>query len=127
MGWGFLPVPRPGLIYDLMANKHRGEAERPDDVVYLNGRREAITTLVIWAVFGLYTLTYCYLNGYDRDPEEIETVLGIPDWVFWGVFAPWVVAIPVSWWFAFVVMKDDELGEEGDESARVTDTEVGDV
>ncbi len=103
------------------------EAERPDDPVYLNGRREAITTLVIWAVFGIYTLTYCYLNGYVCDPATIGTVFGVPDWVFWGVFVPWVAAIPVSCWFAFVVMKDDPLGDEGDENAHPAASEGDDV
>jgi hypothetical protein len=61
------------------------------DPVFVNSRREALIILGLFAVALIYTVTYCYLCGYNRAVESIETYWGIPDWVFWGVFAPWAV------------------------------------
>ncbi len=85
-----------------------------DDPVFRNSRREAIATLIIWALFGIYTLGYCYSHGYDVDPGTLETHWGIPAWVFWGVIAPWCVANVVAGWFAFAFVKNDELGVDAD-------------
>ena len=57
------------------------------------------------------TSTIMTLNGYiapaDR-PEQPELICGIPSWVVWGLFVPWLVMIAVTWWFAIFIMKDDE-------------------
>ena len=86
--------------------------ELPDDPVYLSSRREAVVTIVAWAVCGLYTVTYCYLTGYGIEAEEIPTVWGIPNWLFFGVFLPWILVQGFAWWFCFRFVKDQELGEE---------------
>ena len=97
--------------------------DRPDDPVYLNSRREAIVTLIGWFVAGCYTLTYCLRNGYDLDPAEIEVVWGMPKWVVVGVFLPWTLANVYAWWFAFRLVKPDDLGADPDDagSARTHD------
>jgi len=86
------------------------------DPVFLNSRREAIVTLAIWALSLAWVVPYCYFTGYVQDgnefkPEQLQTVLGMPSWAFWGIAVPWVVANIVTAWFAFVYMADDDLGE----------------
>ena len=71
--------------------------------------------LIVWGICAVYCLTVCYLAGYDRDPATIETFLGVPDWVFYGVFAPWGLANVVAWWFSFRLMVDEDLGADADE------------
>ena len=92
------------------------------DPVYKSSFRESIWILGIWAACFLYTVIYCYLNGYlthephlnstgpaigslvgklesfNRLPASLTTPLGlgIPDWVFYGIFCPSAVAIIIT-------------------------------
>jgi hypothetical protein len=93
------------------------------DPVYVNSRREALVLLAIFAVALIYTIVVSSLLGYDRDPSEVVTYLGIPDWVMWGVFLPWTVCALVTVWFCFYFMADDPLEEEGkpDEVAETSE------
>ena len=86
-----------------------------DDPVFLHVRREAVTTLILWGTCAVYTLTYCYLNGYGRDPSTLETYWGVPDWVIFGIFLPWGLMNIAAWWFSFRLMTDDDLGLEPEE------------
>jgi hypothetical protein len=89
----------------------------PDDVEYdptfLHSRREAVIIFGVWLAALLWTLPYCYFNGYVEDfqADKLETIWGIPSWVLWGVAAPWLVANVFTTWFCFCYMKDDDLGE----------------
>ena len=53
-------------------------------------------------------ISYCSLNAYDLAPEEVATLLGFPDWVFWGVVTPWMVANGFTFWFCLRALKNDE-------------------
>ena len=90
------------------------------DPVFVNSRREALIILSLYATALVYTVTYCYLFGYHRPVESIETYWGIPDWVFWGIVAPWTVCTIIITWFVFGYMADDDLGE--DPTSHVEDT-----
>lgn len=79
--------------------------------------------LGMWVVAMIYTLTYCYLNGYNRAPDSLSFVLWFPDWVFWGIVAPWAACVIISTWFAFRVMGDEPLGEEVDSEEPPATTE----
>jgi hypothetical protein len=68
----------------------------------------------MWAVAMTYTITYCYLRGYGRDPASLSFVLWFPDWVFWGIIVPWSICAVGSLVFAFGIMGDEPLGEESD-------------
>jgi hypothetical protein len=83
-----------------------------EDPVLRSARREAIVVFCIWLTAMIYTVTYCYLNGYGRTAEGLTFVLGFPDWVFWGIVAPWSVCVVLSWWFGATFMRDEDLGEE---------------
>lgn len=78
-----------------------------------SARREAIAAFVIWGAVTCYSLGYCVFYGYGRDPETLTYVLGFPDWVFWGIVAPWGVCTIGATVFALFFMTDEELPESG--------------
>lgn len=82
------------------------------DPVYLNSKRETVFVIVAWAVFCLWVVGYSLSAGYDLDPAELKTVMGVPSWIFWGVALPWLMANVVAIWFALKFMADDPLEDE---------------
>jgi hypothetical protein len=77
-----------------------------------NARREGLLIMAAWAVALLWSVGVGYLGGYGRDPRDIGLVLGMPDWVFWGVVLPWGCCLLFSTWFCFQYMADDDLGQD---------------
>ena len=92
-----------------------------DDPVLVSARREALVVLVLWLAALTYTVGYCYLYGYGRSLESLTFVMGIPDWVFWGVVVPWMACLLASWGFSFLLMADADLGEENEEAEEGLD------
>jgi Protein of unknown function (DUF997) len=88
-------------------------SERPDDPVYLHTRREAIVIASLWLLALLWAVPYCYLYGYHSvsDPAELQTIWGIPTWVFWGIAFPWLVCDVIAIGLCLFYIKDDDLGE----------------
>jgi hypothetical protein len=101
------------------------EPDKPlEDPVLRSSRREAIAVFITWLGALAYTVTYCALYGYGRPAEDLKFVtlfwgIAFPDWVFWGIIAPWSVCFLISYWFSYVFMTDEELGEELEESDDV--------
>jgi len=89
---------------------------RTENSLLQGARREALVVLAWWLTTFVYTVGYCYRNGYDRPIEDLTFVCGFPDWIFWGVVVPWVVCFLFSIWFAFFFMKDVSMGEDGQEA-----------
>jgi hypothetical protein len=90
---------------------------RPPDPVLKNSFREFVQIMLAWAASTAYTCIYCHLYGYRREGhmpgvEEIDPILGVPSWVFWGVLAPWAVCTVFTIWFAGFHMTDDDLGKD---------------
>jgi hypothetical protein len=83
-----------------------------EDPVLRSARKEAVVVFLIWLAALLYTIPYCYLNGYNRPVESLKFVLGFPDWVFWGILTPWTVCVLLSLYFGHHFMRDEDLGEE---------------
>ena len=73
--------------------------------------------MAIWAAALVWSTLVCFFWGYHRPVEDIGLILGMPDWVFWGVVFPWAVCLVFSWWFCFVYMADDDLGRDPGESS----------
>lgn len=77
--------------------------------------REGWMAVGIWCVGFVWCVTVVALRGYipsaDR-PEEPALLLGMPSWVVWGVFVPWLAQIAAAWWFAICWLKDDEPFQE---------------
>jgi len=92
-----------------------------EDPAVRSARREAVVTFAIFGVALVYTIGYCAMYGYGRDPASLKFVFGFPDWVFWGVVVPWVVCVGVSYLFGAVFMTDDQLGVDRED----TDDEFG--
>lgn len=92
-----------------------------EDPVVQSARREALVVLVVWLLAMSYTVGYSYLYGYGRSVDDLQFVLGFPDWVFWGVVVPWLVCLAISWVFSYVLMRDEDLGEDP------ADAEAGDA
>jgi Protein of unknown function (DUF997) len=87
------------------------------DLTLVHARREAIVIITGWLICTIYCCTYCYLFGYsrpgvERTMENLDFVLGIPSWFFWGVLAPWGVCFVLSIVFAGFFMADDDLGPD---------------
>jgi hypothetical protein len=83
-----------------------------EDRVVRSGRKEALVVLCVWLAAMLYTIGYCYLNGYHRSIESLTFVLGFPDWVFWGIVVPWVACVAFSIYFGATFITDDDLGQD---------------
>jgi hypothetical protein len=81
------------------------------DPVFLNSRRETLFALITWLVFCIWVVGLCVSRGYDIDPAKLETTMGMPSWIFWGVGLPWLMANVVTIWFALKFMVDDPLEE----------------
>jgi len=67
----------------------------------------ALTWIVALVFCGGWIGLFGYIPPSDR-PDVPPLVLGIPSWVVWGLFVPWLVLILVTWFFAAVILKDDE-------------------
>ncbi len=85
------------------------ETEPPLDPVFKSSVRELRWILVIWFIHFIWVLGYCYTFGYPDSEQPLSTVLGMPSWVFWGVFAPWITATAISIWFALTQIEDHAL------------------
>ena len=85
------------------------------DPVLKNARREGLVIAAAWLASTIYSCGYSYLFGYIRPDrplgvDDVQPVLGMPSWFFWGVIAPWAVCAVFTFWFAGWVMADDDLG-----------------
>jgi fatty acid desaturase len=88
------------------------------DPLFRSARREALIALATWGAAVIYSVTYCYQFGYGRNLESLTFVLWFPDWVFWGIVVPWLACIAFSVWFAFGMMRDEDLGSNDDEDGN---------
>lgn len=88
------------------------------DPVYVHSLREAYAILGLWTLSFLWTVPYCYFRGYSApaDPDQVAIVLGMPDWVAWGVAVPWFVCGVISILMCLFMIRDDDLGLAGDEA-----------
>ena len=97
-----------------------------------HSRREALFVALLWLAAITWTVGYCYLRGYRHAPDSwavqqglaeprnaanFRTVAGLPDWVAYGVIAPWLVCSAATVLFGLYGMRDDDLGTERDEGA----------
>jgi hypothetical protein len=90
-------------------------SQLPEDPVVQGGRREAAVVLVVFLAAMSWTVGYCYLYGYDVPAEEITFVYGVPSWAFWGILAPWLACLLVSFWFGRLFMGTPSLGQSVDD------------
>lgn len=84
------------------------------DPVYRSSLRESRWILLYWAVFFVWVVGYSTLYGYPPEDQPLVTVLGMPSWVFWGVFLPWIVSGVIGIWFALTQIEDHPLDDVAD-------------
>lgn len=90
--------------------------------LFRNAKREAFIVAIVWAITLVWSVGYCYLFGYQHDgnvdakPRPPGIVLGFPDWIFWGIMLPWVLASAFTVWFGLWGMADDDLGADTHEA-----------
>jgi len=108
----------------------RQAAER----LFRHSKCEAIIVAVVWFLAMSWTVSYCYLHGYQhdeaswvvqhgwatpRDADNLHSIFGLPDWVAVGIVCPWFLSTAFTVFFCLVIMKDDDLGTEaGEEGAH---------
>jgi hypothetical protein len=99
------------------------DAQQPTDPrrrLLRNARREAILVLSTWALALIWVVGYSYARGYleegrapqaahGQDGPPLEIVLGMPSWVFYGIFLPWLIATAFTVFFGLRILKDDVL------------------
>jgi len=71
---------------------------------YRRCRIEAIVAGVLWFVCGCWVVGVSFFLGY---AQPARSVFGVPHWVFWGVFVPWVVFFLIHCWYSLVFLRDD--------------------
>jgi len=119
-----MPAPNPHLT--------------PAGVTLHNARREAIVIGVVWLLSLIWVVGYCYLRGYihtadswavrmgfatPRTAENFHAILGIPDWILFGIFIPWLICTLFTVWFGLVFMAEDDLGIEQPDEALKSQTQ----
>lgn len=73
--------------------------------------KEARLAAAVFLVALLYCIAVIAALGYPAPgerPPEPALVWGIPQWVVWGLFIPWLVLMGTTWWFALFFLRDDE-------------------
>ena len=72
---------------------------------YRRTRKEAMVGFALWALAGLWAVGVSWWLGYDRPAESLG---GVPSWVVWGIFLPWVVFFVVQCWYSLFYLEDDD-------------------
>jgi len=72
-------------------------------------RREAIVAALIWLAAAISTRWISYSLGYGVEPSSVG---GVPSWVVWGVFVPWVVFFFVHCWYTLWFLRDEDEDAE---------------
>ena len=94
--------------------------------LFRNARREMFLIIAVTALALAWTVGYCYLQGYQHDPqswvvqsgwasprspEDFQQIAGLPDWIFIGILLPWLICTAFSIGVC-LGLKDDDLGDE---------------
>lgn len=70
--------------------------------------------LLFWLACFVWVIAVSLYLGRGDASGKVETIGGVPAWVFWGVGLPWLAATAFSGWFAMTRMADDSLESEGE-------------
>jgi hypothetical protein len=107
---------------------------RTSPVLYRHALQEVWVTLVVWFIALIWVVGYCYLKGYQHaadswvvrnglaeahTPGEFKTILGFPEWAFYGVVVPWLCCTLFTIVYCGWFMHDDDLGAEQEEPHEV--------
>lgn len=80
------------------------------DPEFLRARAEMWTVLWLFLASLIWTISWSYLFGYRTltadEAQNVSLVWGMPTWVFWGIFTPWLAIDVMAIWFCFVYLQD---------------------
>ena len=90
-----------------------GDGYEPDPV-FVNSLRESFVIIILFLFFMLWSVGLSFYLGHESryvptNPENLSLVWGMPSWVFYGVFLPWMIVNLIAIWFCFGFMKTDDL------------------
>jgi len=92
--------------------------QRPEQQLLRHARREGLLLMAVWAVALIWSVGYCRIFGYPPpDSVEVSLILGMPEWVVWGIVVPWTICLAFTVWFCFYFMADDDLGRDPEEES----------
>ncbi len=80
--------------------------KQPYDARFLRARKEAWMIIIAWLVCLVWTIGYTSVTGYNIDGTSVALVFGMPSWIVWGVFVPWLAATVFSIGFALFYMSE---------------------
>jgi len=76
---------------------------------YRRERLEALVAVAIWVAAVLTTVGISIWLGSAR---PVESVGGVPSWVVFGIFAPWLAFFAVHVWYTLFFMADGDSDEK---------------
>ncbi|MBL8892920.1 MAG: hypothetical protein JNL67_23280 [Planctomycetaceae bacterium] len=92
------------------------------DPEFLRARAEMWSVLWLFLTSMIWTIGWSYFAGYQKLTEDeaknISLLWGMPTWVFWGIFVPWITIDFVAIWFCFFYLQDSQTIDS--EAAPVT-------
>ena len=107
-----------------------GDDYEPDPV-FVHSWYEALVIVSMFGLFMFWTVGVSFVMGLEQDylladGQPLRLVWGMPSWVFYGIFLPWMVVNLIGVWFCFFFMKDDDLDAEGSTTAPQADSSESD-
>jgi hypothetical protein len=121
--WQFAPLTAFSMAAPSSPYSSDGNLPRKPGSTELlaSAQREAIWIVVIWCIACGWSIGVCGWLGYGRPNALPPLVFGFPNWVFWGVVVPWLVATVSSLFISQVLMTDEDLGEDAADDGRDED------
>jgi len=105
-----------------MDDRRQRSDPNPLDPVFTRSLREAWLILGVWALCLCWCVGYCRLNGYNVQ-GPVDVVWGMPSWVCWGIFVPWLLATAASIAIGLFIVRDQPL----EDVAHANDVNEGGV
>ena len=81
----------------------------PMEHSYRSSRREAIVAGIITVVTCIWVVGTCAALSYG---QPVHSIGGIPNWVVWGIFVPWVACLVTNIWYSLIYIRDDDEPQE---------------
>ena len=109
-----------------MSNEFVAGDDYEPDPVFVNSLRETFVIISLFLFFMCWSVCVSFFMGNEKNylvenTENLSLVWGMPSWVFYGIFLPWMLVNLIGIWFCFGFMKNDNLeaGETPQETEKV--------
>src|SRR6476660_1565422 len=100
-----------------MMSKSFAKPEKPQSTqpgqLLASAWREAQWIIAVWLVACTWSVGVCAWLGYEQPSDKLPPLVwGFPNWVFWGIIVPWLVATASSLVISQLLMTDEDLGKD---------------